>query len=62
LQRKADAKIVMNKIARASKDNEFTLTIEGDFSKLRSGAYSLEIFPPGYMGQLPEYPVTLIDR
>jgi hypothetical protein len=62
LQRKADAKVVMNKIARASKGNEFTLTIEGDFSKLRSGAYSLEIFPPGYMGQLPEYPVTLIDR
>ena len=41
--------------------NEFTLTIEGDFSKLRSGAYSLEIFPPGYMGQLPEYPVELVD-
>lgn len=62
LQRKTDGKVVMNRIARASKGNQFTLTIEGDFSKLRSGAYSLEIFPPGYMGQLPEYPVTLIDR
>ncbi len=62
LQRKADAKVVMSQIARASKGNEFTLTIEGDFGKLRSGAYSLEIFPPGSMGQLPEYPVKLIDR
>lgn len=62
LQRKADAKVVMSRVARASKDNEFTLTFESDFSKLKSGAYSLEIFPPGYMGQLPEYPVRLIDR
>lgn len=62
LQRKADAKVVMNKIARASKSNDFSLTIQSDFSKLKFGAYSLEIFPPGYMGQLPEYPVRLIDR
>jgi hypothetical protein len=62
LHRKTDAKAVMSLIARASRSNNFTLTIEGDFGKLRSGAYSLEIFPPGYMGQLPEYPVRLIDR
>jgi len=62
LQRKTDGKAVIRRIARASKSNDFTLTIESDFSKLKSGAYSLEIFPPGYMGQLPEYPVRLIDR
>jgi hypothetical protein len=62
LQRKTDGKAVIRRIARASKSNDFTLTIESDFSKLKSGAYSLEIFPPGYMGQLPEYPVKLIDR
>ena len=62
LQRKTDGTAVISRIARASKSNDFTLTIESDFSKLKSGAYSLEIFPPGYMGQLPEYPVRLIDR
>jgi hypothetical protein len=62
LQRKTDGKVVISRIARATKSNDFTLTIEGDFSKVKSGAYSLEIFPPGYMGQLPEYPVKLIDR
>lgn len=61
LQRKTDAKAVMNLIARASRGNNFTLTIEGDFGKLRSGAYSLEILPPGYMGELPDYPVELVD-
>jgi hypothetical protein len=61
LQRKTDAKAVMSLIVRASRSNNFTLTIEGDFGKLRSGAYSLEILPPGYMGELPDYPVELVD-
>lgn len=62
LQRKSDNKVVIRRNPRASKSNDFTLTIEDDFSKLRSGAYSLEIFPPGYMGQLPGYPVKLVDK
>ena len=61
LQKKTDAKAVMSLIARASRSNNFTLTIEGDFGKLRSGAYSLEILPPGCMGELPDYPVELVD-
>ena len=62
LHRDSDNKVVMRRKLRASKGNDFTLTIENDFSKLRSGAYSLEIFPPGYMGQLPGYPVKLVDK
>jgi hypothetical protein len=61
LQRKTDGKAVFSQIARASRGNNFTLTIEGDFGKLRSSAYSLEILPPGYMGELPDYPVELVD-
>jgi len=61
LQRKTDGKAVFTQIARANRANNFTLTIEGDFGKLRSGAYSLEILPPGYMGELPDYPVELVD-
>ena len=62
LHRNSDNKVVMRRNLRASKGNDYTLTIEGDFSKLRSGAYFLEIFPPGYMGQLPGYPVKLVDK
>jgi hypothetical protein len=61
LQRKTDGKAIISRIARASRSNNFTLTIEGDFGKLRSDAYSLEILPPGYMGELPDYPVELVD-
>jgi hypothetical protein len=61
LQRKTDGKAIISRIARASRSNNFTLTIEGDFGKLRTGAYSLEILPPGYMGKLPDYPVELVD-
>jgi hypothetical protein len=61
LQQKTVGKTVFSQIARASRGNNFTLTIEGDFGKLRSGAYSLEVLPPGYMGELPDYPVELVD-
>ena len=61
LQQKTDGKAVFSQIARANRGNNFILTIEGDFGKLRSGTYSLEILPPGYMGELPDYPIELVD-
>jgi hypothetical protein len=62
LHRNSNKREVLKWEAEANRANSYTLSIEDDFRRLPYGAYLLAIFPPGFSGEVPGYPVRLISK
>jgi hypothetical protein len=61
LHRASDRKQMLKCQRAANNRNNYTLGIEGDFSKLAAGSYLLAVFAPGISGQVQAYPLRIVE-